>query len=121
MRILGLSFLFHDAAASVVEDGKILYASHSERYSKLKNDPFLNHEMIADCLKFGKPDLIALHEKPFIKQLRNIYAGNWSALREPTMKKWIKDFFPELKDIPITTDWHHETHAAAGVLTSDFN
>ena len=50
MRILGLSFLFHDAAASVVEDGKILYASHSERYSKLKNDPFLNHEIIADCL-----------------------------------------------------------------------
>ncbi len=121
MRILGLSFQFHDAAATVIEDGKILYASHSERYSKVKNDPFLNHEMIADCLKFGKPDLIALHEKPFIKQLRNIYAGNWSALREPTMKKWIKDFFPELHDIPITTDWHHETHAAAGVLTSNFD
>tara|TARA_B100000963_G_scaffold174447_2_gene151763 strand:- start:2172 stop:3710 length:1539 start_codon:yes stop_codon:yes gene_type:complete len=121
MRILGLSFQFHDAAATVVENGKILYASHSERYSKNKNDPFLNHEMIADCLKFGKPDLIALHEKPFIKQLRNIYAGNWSALKEPTMKKWIKNYFPELHGIPISTDWHHETHAAAGVLTSDFD
>ena len=121
MRILGLSFLFHDAAATVVEDGEILYASHSERYSKFKNDPYLNHDMIADCLKFGKPDVIVLHEKPWAKKLRNIYAGNWRALLEPTMKSWIKDFFPELHGIPIKTYWHHETHAAAGVLTSDFD
>ena len=121
MRILGLSFLFHDAAATVIEDGEILYASHSERYSKNKNDPFLNHDMIADCLKFGKPDVIVLHEKPLVKKLRNLYAGNWRALLEPTMHSWIKDFFPELKDIPIKTYWHHETHAAAGVLTSNFD
>ena len=121
MRILGLSFQFHDAAATVVEDGKILYASHSERYSKNKNDPFLNHEMIADCLTFGKPDVIVLHEKSFAKKLRNIYAGNWSALREHSMKAWIKEFFPELSGIPIKSYWHHETHAAAGVLTSKFD
>ena len=121
MRILGLSFQFHDAAATVVEDDKILYASHSERYSKIKNDPFLNHEMIADCLKFGKPDVIVLHEKSFVKKLRNIYAGNWSALREHSMKAWIKEFFPELAGIPIKSYWHHETHAAAGVLTSNFD
>ena len=121
MRILGLSFQFHDAAATVIEDGKILYASHSERYSKNKNDPFLNHEMIADCLKFGKPDVIVLHEKSFVKKLRNIYAGNWSALREHSMTAWIKDFFPELAGIPIKSYWHHETHAAAGVLTSTFD
>jgi len=121
MRILGLSFQFHDAAATVVEDDKILYASHSERYSKNKNDPFLNHDMIADCLKFGKPDVIVLHEKSFVKKLRNIYAGNWSALREHSMKAWIKDFFPELAGIPIKSYWHHETHAAAGVLTSTFD
>ena len=121
MRILGLSFQFHDAAASVIEDGEILYASHSERYSKNKNDPFLNHEMIADCLEFGKPDVIVLHEKSFVKKLRNIYAGNWSALREHSMTAWIKDFFPELAGIPIKSYWHHETHAAAGVLTSKFD
>ena len=121
MRILGLSFQFHDAAATVIEDGEILYASHSERYSKEKNDPFLNHEMIADCLKFGKPDIIALHEKSWAKKLRNIYAGNWRALTEPTMESWIKEFFPELAGIPIKSHWHHETHAAAGVLTSKFD
>ena len=121
MRILGLSFQFHDAAATVVEDDKILYASHSERYSKIKNDAFLNHEMISDCLKFGKPDVIVLHEKSFVKKLRNIYAGNWSALREHSMTAWIKEFFPELAGIPIKSYWHHETHAAAGVLTSGWD
>lgn len=121
MRILGLSFQFHDAAATVIEDGEILYASHSERYSKIKNDPFLNRKMISQCLKFGKPDVIVLHEKPWLKKLRNIYAGNWSALREPDMKKWIKDFYPELHNIPIKTYLHHKTHAAAGVLTSTFD
>ena len=121
MRTLGLSFQFHDAAATVVEDDNIVFASHSERYSKIKNDPYLNHELIADCLKFGKPDVIVLHEKPFMKKLRNVYAGNWRGLTEPSMKKWIKDFYPELKGIPIKTYWHHETHAAAGVLTSNFD
>ena len=121
MRILGLSFQFHDAAATVIEDGKILYASHSERYSKKKNDPFLNRQMVHQCLKFGKPDVIVLHEKSWLKKIRNIYGGNWSALREPTMSKWIKEFYPELKDIPIKSYLHHETHAAAGVLTSTFD
>jgi predicted NodU family carbamoyl transferase len=101
MRVLGLSFQFHDAAASVVEDDKILYASHSERYSKIKNDPWLNQEMITACLEFGKPDVIALHEKPFIKQLRNIYAGNWSALREPTKTFILTSKIYPLKHIGI--------------------
>jgi len=121
MRILGLSFQFHDAAATVIEDGKILYASHSERYSKKKNDPFLNRQMVHQCLKFGKPDVIVLHEKSWLKKIRNIYGGNWSALREPTMSQWIKEFYPELKDIPIKSYLHHETHAAAGVLSSNFD
>ena len=47
MRILGLSFLFHDAAATVVEDGEILYASHSERYSKIQKRPILKSRY--DC------------------------------------------------------------------------
>ncbi len=46
MRILGISSMFHDASVTVVEDGKILFAAHAERYSKKKNDAFLNREMI---------------------------------------------------------------------------
>src|SRR6056300_414922 len=121
MRILGISSQFHDAAATVVEDGKILFAGHAERYSKRKNDAFLNKELIAEALAHGKPDVVVLHEKDWAKRVRNITAGNWQALREPSAKWWIKNFYPELKDIPMKSYWHHETHAAAGVLTSNYD
>jgi carbamoyltransferase len=113
--------MFHDASVSVVEDGKVLFAAHAERYSKKKNDAFLNREMIREALSYGKPDYIALHEKSWAKKLRNVLAGNWRGAKEPSQEKWIRNFYPELKGIPIKSYWHHETHAAAGVLTSPFD
>ena len=121
MRILGISSQFHDAAATVIDNGKIVFAGHAERYSKHKNDPFLNHDLIKDALEHGTPDVIVLHEKDWAKRVRNVLAGNWSALREPSATWWIRKFYPELDGIPIKSYWHHETHAAAGVLTSDYD
>lgn len=121
MIILGISAGFHDAAVTVIEDGNIVFAAHSERYSKIKNDPFLNQEIINEALLFGTPDQIVLHEKNFFKKLRHIRAGAFSALKEPSTKEWIKQFYPQLVNIPIKEYWHHETHAAAGVLTSNFD
>ena len=121
MRILGISSMFHDASVTVVEDGEILFAGHAERYSKLKNDPFLDKQMVAQALSYGKPDVIVLHEKTWAKRLRNLMAGNWSAFKEPSQEWWIKKFYPELAGIPVKSYWHHETHAAAGVLTSDYD
>ena len=46
MRILGINCLNHDAAVSVIEDGKILFAAHAERYSRVKNDMYLNDTII---------------------------------------------------------------------------
>ena len=46
MRILGLSFGFHDAGACMLDFKNIEFASHSERYSKVKNDPWINHDLI---------------------------------------------------------------------------
>ena len=43
-KILGISSGFHDAAVTLIDGEDILFASHSERYSKEKNDPFLNKE-----------------------------------------------------------------------------
>lgn len=121
MIILGISCQFHDAAVTVIKDGKILFAAHAERYSKVKNDPFLNQDIINAALEFGKPDMIVLHEKDWAKRLRNLRHFNWGALAEPSARKWIKEFYPQLKGIPIKSYWHHQTHAAAGVLTSDFD
>jgi carbamoyltransferase len=121
MIILGISAGFHDAAVTVLQDGNIVFAAHSERYSKIKNDCFLNQKIINAALVFGKPDQIVLHEKNFYKKLRHIRAGSWQALKEPSTKEWIEQFYPQLANIPIKEYWHHETHAAAGVLTSNFS
>jgi len=121
MRILGLSFGFHDAGACMLQDSTIEFAGHSERYSKEKNDPWINHELINAAIEGGKPDVIVLHEKAWLKKLRHLYGRNWNALREPTQKQWIKKYYPQLKDIPIKQYLHHETHAAAGVLSSKYD
>jgi len=121
MRILGVSSMFHDAGVAVVDRGRIRFAAHAERYSKIKNDAFLNHEMIKEALSHGEPDVIVLHEKSWAKRLRSAYAGNWSTFREPTQEQWIQKYYPELAGIPIKSYWHHETHAAAGALSSNFD
>ena len=51
MIIMGISMGFHDASVSVIDDGKILFAAHSERYSRVKNDPWLNKEIISDAIE----------------------------------------------------------------------
>lgn len=121
MRVLGISSMFHDASVTVVDNGNILFAGHAERYSRIKNDRFLNRKLIQDALQFGKPDAIAYHETAWLKKLRLIRAGNWNALREPTQQQWVQEYYPELANIPSTQYLHHETHAAAGVLTSEYN
>ena len=56
MNILGISAGFHDAGVSVIRDGKILFAAHAERYSKVKHDPDINNNIMQQALSFGQPD-----------------------------------------------------------------
>lgn len=98
---VGISEGFHDAAITVLNDADILSARHTERYSKIKNDPILDEELIP--LKY---DTINFYEKPFLKNTRRLFAGqNWQNPR----RKYDNYF------------GHHETHAAAGYYTSPFN
>ena len=46
MRILGINCLNHDAAMAVVDGKEILWAAHAERYSKIKNDQYLNQQIV---------------------------------------------------------------------------
>ena len=62
MRILGINCLNHDAAVSVIEDSDIKFAAHSERYSRKKNDMFLNDAIMEEALSYGKPDVVAYFE-----------------------------------------------------------
>ena len=60
MRILGISGMFHDASATMIEDGKILFAGHAERYSRVKNDAYINKQLMKEACQYGLPDIIAV-------------------------------------------------------------
>lgn len=119
MNVWGISALSHDAALSVLVDGKIKFAAHAERYSRVKNDKYLHEALYEDALEFGEPDKIVWYERPGLKLSRQLYAGQWSKLfaqRPRTyMKKQLK------RKVPITYVDHHRSHAAAGYYTSNFD
>jgi carbamoyltransferase len=73
--ILGVSAGYHDAALSVVrEDGEIVFAGHSERYSKLKNDSELSIELIDAAYNFDI-DTIAYYERPWMHNIQQLRSG----------------------------------------------
>lgn len=121
MNIWGISSMFHDASITVLDGSRVQFAGHSERYSRVKNDAFLNKKIVNAALEWGVPDSIVLHEKNWAKQLRSLRGGDWRSLQEPSQEQWIRRFYPELKHVPIHSYWHHQTHAAAGVLTGKFD
>ena len=110
MIILGINETSHDASATLISNNKILFAGHAERYSKQKNDWYINDDLINDALSYGKPDYIAYYEKPLLKKTRlllNGGLGNW----KPKFK---------IDGIPRVSFKHHYSHAAAGYYTSEF-
>jgi len=124
MKVLGISAGFHDAGIAFIDNGNIVYAGHSERYSKIKHDSELNPQILADCIsRCGIPDVIAYYEKPWIKKTRQLYAGQWNDLWHGwSVRNMINKVDPtnELHRVPIKTYNHHKSHAAAGFQTSKF-
>ena len=94
MKILGISAGFHDAAATVLQDGNILFAGHSERYSKLKNDADIHPKLLKDALAYGV-DHVAYYERPWLKQLRQWYAGQGIEWDKITLKQVLEKQVPE--------------------------
>ncbi len=113
----GISAASHNAAIAVFEDDRLVFASDSERFSKIKNDPHLNVEMIDYASRmFGKPELICWYEKPWLKTLRQLFAGQ--GFQDNNVKKYLNGFG---LSAPIVTFKHHQTHASAGYYTSKFD
>ena len=72
---LGISAGYHDAAVSVVSHtGDIVFASHSERYSGVKNDSCLDRDLLQHCMQW-KPRRIALYERPWAHNLQQVMSG----------------------------------------------
>jgi carbamoyltransferase len=125
-KYLGISAGFHDAAVSVITDqGDILFAGHAERYSKQKHDPHINQALMAEALSYGEPDVIAFYEKPWLKKLRNFYAGQYNEaldFTDITVRKYLHKHVPiSFHKKPLFLHaGHHLSHAAAGFQTSPF-
>jgi carbamoyltransferase len=120
--ILGISAGFHDAAATVIRsDGEIVFAGHSERYSKQKNDANIDIGLIREVVGYSL-DHVAYYERPWVKQLRNLRTGqgiDWTSI---TAGQVLKQQLPGMKYIPkISTHNHHLSHAAAGFQTSPYD
>jgi carbamoyltransferase len=83
MNILGISAGYHDAAVSVVNtQGDIVFAGHSERYSKQKNDADFCQGLVDEVAEYG-PETVAYYERPWVKQTRQWYSGqgiDWNKL-----------------------------------------
>jgi carbamoyltransferase len=122
MRILGINCMNHDAAMAVVDYssgiGEILWAAHAERYSKVKNDHYLNQRIVDEARTFGPFDKVVYYEKPLLKKTRQFYAGQYGmALSYTEMPQWHLDHFNIKIDEYVR---HHDSHAAAGYFTSPF-
>jgi len=109
--ILGVNETSHDASVSLIENGKIIFAGHAERYSKQKNDWYINDSLVNDALSYGAPNAIAYYEKPLLKASRLFLKGG--------VGEWKPKF--NIEGIPRKSFSHHYSHACAGYYTSRFS
>lgn len=113
----GISANSHDAALAVFTNEGLEFASHSERFSGVKNDAHLNDKLIEYAKKWGEPDEIIWYERPFRKTLRQIRAGQGFRLAENNVNHYLRQYGISA---PIRYTDHHLAHAAAGFYTSPF-
>ncbi len=113
----GISANSHDAALAVFIDKNLTFASHSERFSRKKNDPDLCEKLVNyAAVEYGEPDQVVWYENPLLKTTRQLYAGQ--GLKNNNVSNYLKKFNIDAK---IKYSWHHESHAAAGFYTSKFD
>jgi carbamoyltransferase len=122
MNILGISAGFHDAAAAVINSqGDILFAGHSERYSKRKNDANFCQGLLDEVAEYG-PDVVAYYERPWNKQFRQWYAGQGIEWDKLTTRQILKQQLGgQIEPERVHSFNHHLSHAAGGFQTSPFD
>lgn len=118
----GISALSHDAALAVVDEDRVVFAAHAERYSRHKNDDKLHSDMVAEALEFGEPAMIVWYEHPLLKKSRHLRAGQFAtAVSGSDFPRRYLRGFPIPRSCKFTTVGHHMSHAAAGFYTSGFD
>ena len=119
--IIGISAGFHDAAISVISpNGEILFAGHSERYSKIKNDPQLHPALVQEAMSYGY-NTVAWYERPWMRNLQQWRSGQrnygpWTV--HGTLSQQLGHLYQSKAEYCFS---HHLSHAAAGFQTSPFD
>jgi len=77
MDYIGISSGFHDAALSVINRrGDVVFAGHSERYTKIKHDKQITGDIVTDAMRYVNDDYeIHYYERPWLKFLRQVRSG----------------------------------------------
>jgi carbamoyltransferase len=138
-RILGISAYYHDSAACLVEDGRIVAAAQEERFTRKKHDAGFPSRAVDYCLREAgidttQLDLVGFYEKPLVKFVRILETYAACAprgLRSYLMalplwlseKLWMADDIRDHLDGfegQIMFGEHHESHAASAFYPSPF-
>lgn len=114
----GWSGMSHDASLAVFTDDGLEFAAHSERYSRIKNDPNLHSDLISEALTWGHPDRIYFYERSWLKKLRQLKAGQYDLLHKPSPTKYMQQYLPTAPRSRGVS--HHLCHAAGGYFTGPY-
>jgi carbamoyltransferase len=146
LRILGISAFYHDSAAALIEDGRIIAAAQEERFSRKKHDARFPASAIDYCLTeggvgMGGIDCVVFYDKPFLKFERLIETYTTFAPRgfktfRMSIPLWLREklflkdlLLKEIKKIGGGAGWngkllfseHHLSHAASAFFPSPFD
>jgi carbamoyltransferase len=145
MRILGISAYYHDSAAALIEDGRILAAAQEERFSRRKHDSGFPRQAIAYCLAesgdgLAAVDHVVFYDKPFLKFERLLetylsFAPRGFTSFRMAMPVWMREklfqknlLAEELSHFSTSVNWrdrllfseHHLSHAASAFFPSPY-
>ncbi|UYN95188.1 MAG: carbamoyltransferase [Enhydrobacter sp.] len=145
MRVLGISAFYHDSAAALIEDGRLVGAAQEERFTRKKHDSGFPQNAVQYCLdtagiKLADVDYVAFYDKPFLKFERLLetylaYAPRGFTSFRMAMPLWLKEKLfqktllrDEMKKWQPDFDWntrllfgeHHQSHAASAFFPSPY-
>ena len=146
MRVLGISAFYHDSAAALVEDGRIIAAAQEERFTRKKHDPSFPRNAIAYCLDeagvtLDHLDHVVFYDKPFLKFERLLetyvaFAPRGFRSFKMAVPLWLGEKLfqksllrRELSHFSDGFDWknkllfceHHLSHAASAFFPSPYD
>jgi carbamoyltransferase len=146
MRVLGISAYYHDSAAALVHDGRIVAAAQEERFTRKKHDSRFPTSAVAFCLAeagidLGDIDRIVFYDKPFLKFERLVetyvaFAPRGFKSFRMSIPVWLREKLflksllrSELKKLDKRGAWngellfseHHLSHAASAFFPSPYD